>query len=287
MTTLLATTTTANQSNQLTSLNATTGLDKFLGMWLYGKADTTKKSYTRIINRFFDFIGTDNLHSVGLEHLQAWSESLSALKPNTLRTYQGCVKSLLTFAHKLGYLRVNAGVLLKSPKSQDASTLRHISVDQVRQMIQAEPSDRNRLILKVLFQCGLRAEELCNLRWQDLKLGAFQVTGKGSKLRTVPVATSLLQSLESLRRGDNELIFPSRQGTMTRQRIWQIVKVAAKRIGLDNPSPHWLRHGFAYDCKLNGTDDRDLQAVMGHSSYATTARYGKSINQGQLKQSSL
>jgi len=285
--TSLAITTTANQSNQLTNLDASSGLDKFLGMWLYGKADTTKKSYLRIIGRFFDFIGSDNLHDIGLDSLQDWSNSLSNLKTNTLRTYQGCIKSLLTFAHKLGYTRYNAGVLLKSPKSQDASTLRHISVDQVRDMIANEPSDRNQLILKVLFQCGLRAEELCNLRWQDLTLGSFQVLGKGDKLRTVPVATSLLQQLESLRRGDNELIFPSRQGTMTRQRVWQIIKVAAKRIGLDNPSPHWLRHGFAFDCKLHGTDDRDLQAIMGHSSYATTARYGKAINQGQLLQSSL
>ena len=287
MTTLAITATTANQSNQLTSLDAISGLDKFLGMWLYGKANTTKKSYLRIVNRFFDFIGTDNLHSVGLEHLQAWSESLSALKPNTLRTYQGCVKSLLTFAHKLGYTRFNAGVMLKSPKSQDASTLRHISVDQVRQMIANEPSDRNQLILKTLFLCGLRAEELCGLKWQDLVLGSLQVTGKGDKRRTVPVASSLLQQLENLRRGDNELIFPSRQGQMTRQRIWQIVKTAAKRIGLDNPSPHWLRHGFAFDAKQHGTDDRDLQSIMGHSSYATTARYGKAINMGQLKQSSL
>ena len=283
----LAITTTANQSNNLTNLDASSGLDKFLGMWLYGKADTTKKSYLRIINRFFDFIGTDNLHDVGLDSLQAWSESLSALKANTLRTYQATVKSLLTFAHKLGYLRVNIGVMLKSPKSQDASTLRHISVDQVREMIQAEPSDRNRLILKTLFLCGLRAEELCNLRWQDLKLGAFQVLGKGDKLRTVPVNSSLLQSLESIRGEDSSLIFPSRQGTMTRQRVWQVVKTAAKRIGLNNPSPHWLRHGFAYDAKSNGTDDRDLQNIMGHASYATTARYGKSINQGQLKQSCL
>ena len=287
MTTLLAITTTANQSNNLTNLDASSGLDKFLTMWLYGKATTTRQAYLRIVNRFFAFIGHDNLHDVGLDSLQDWSNSLSNLKVNTLRTYQGCIKSLLTFAHKLGYLRVNAGVMLKSPKSQDASTLRHISVDQVRQMIANEPSDRNQLILKVLFLCGLRAEELCNLRWQDLTLGSFQVLGKGNKRRTVPVATSLLQSLESLRRGDNELIFPSRQGTMTRQRVWQIVKVAAKRIGLDNPSPHWLRHGFAYDCKINGTDDRDLQAIMGHASYATTARYGKSINQGQLKQSCL
>ena len=287
MATLLAITTTANQSNNLTNLDASSGLDKFLGMWLYGKADTTKKSYLRIINRFFAFIGHDNLHDVGLEHLQEWSNSLSALKPNTLRTYQATVKSLLTFAHKLGYLPYNAGVMLKSPKSQDASTLRYISVDQVRQMIANEPSDRNQLILRVLFQCGLRAEELANLKWQDLTLGSFQVLGKGSKLRTVPVATSLLQSLEAIRGGDDALIFPSRQGKMTRQRVWQLIKTAAKRIGLNNPSPHWLRHGFAYDAKVNGTDDRDLQTIMGHASYATTARYGKSINQGQLKQSCL
>ncbi len=283
----MATLAITNYTNQLTSLDANTGLDKFLTMWLYGKADSTKKSYLRIINRFFTFVGTDNLHDIGLDSLQDWSNSLSALKPNTLRTYQATVKSLLTFAHKLGYTRFNAGVMLKCPKSQDASTLRHISVDQVRGMISAEPSDRNQLILKVLFLCGLRAEELCNLRWQDLTLGAFHVTGKGDKLRTVPVCSTLLQQLESIRGEDSSLIFPSRQGKMTRQRIWQLVKAAAKRIGLDNPSPHWLRHGFAYDCKINGTDDRDLQAIMGHASYATTARYGKSINQGQLKQSCL
>ncbi|MFM7406742.1 MAG: tyrosine-type recombinase/integrase [Cuspidothrix sp.] len=178
-------------------------------------------------------------------------------------------------------MQYNVAKPIKTPKPKDCLNERIMSEQEITLMIHSETNTRNKLILKMLYYCGLRASELAGLTWGDLcdRTGGGQATiyGKGSKTRVVLIPIQLWRELQQLKgdAGKNDPVFKSRQGKgfMTRAMVWTIVKSSAKRIGLDNPSPHWLRHGHASHSLDRGAPIHLVSQSLGHSSVATTSRY--------------
>lgn len=252
-------------------------VDVLIGMWLHGKAVSTQQSYKRISKLFMNFINKP-LINAGLDDVQRYLDSLQ-LSPNSIKTYASIIKSLISFLHELGIMQYNVAKPVKTPKPKDCLNERIMTEQEVTLMIHGETNTRNKLILKMLYYCGLRASELAGLTWCDLteRAGNGQATiyGKGSKTRVVIIPTQLWRELQQYRGegGKNDLVFQSRQGGMTRATVWNIVKSAAKRIGLDNPSPHWLRHGHASHSLDRGAPIHLVSQSLGHASVATTSRY--------------
>lgn len=254
-------------------------IDMILNMWLHGKATNTQQSYKRISNNFLAFINKPLINS-GLDDVQSFLDSLQ-LSPNTIKMYASIIKSLISFCHELGIMQYNVAKPIKTPKPKDCLTERIMTEQEIMLMIHSENNVRNKLILKMLYYCGLRASELTGLTWGDLsdRSGNGQATiyGKGQKTRIVIIPTQLWRELQELRAdaGKADPLFKSRQGTgfLTRAMVWNIVKMAAKRIGLDNPSPHWLRHGHASHSLDRGAPIHLVSQSLGHASVATTSRY--------------
>ena len=254
-------------------------IDVLLGMWLHGKSASTQQSYKRISNKFIAFIDKP-LINAGLDDVQSFMDSLN-LSPNSMKTYASIIKSLISFLHELGIMQYNVAKPLKTPKPKDSLVERIMTEQEIILMIHSETNTRNKLILKMLYYCGLRASELAGLRWGDLcdRGGNGQATiyGKGSKTRVVIIPVQLFRELDQLRgdAGKNDPVFKSRQGSgfLTRAMVWNIVKSSAKRIGLSNPSPHWLRHGHASHSLDRGAPIHLVSQSLGHASVATTSRY--------------
>jgi integrase/recombinase XerD len=145
---------------------------------------------------------------------------------------------------------------------------------------------RDRALLELLYATGMRASECLTLRPDDVNRSAGYVicTGKGSRQRLVPVGALALQWLGTYlsgarpaltRRGDAGTLFVNpRGGTLSRQALWSIVKLAARRAGIRRPvSPHTLRHSFASHLLEGGADLRAVQAMLGHADISTTQIY--------------
>ncbi|MCM8540276.1 MAG: site-specific tyrosine recombinase XerD [Lentisphaeraceae bacterium] len=145
---------------------------------------------------------------------------------------------------------------------------------------------RNRLILELLYSCGLRVSELCNLKMDspNFQSSIMRVKGKGSKERIVPfgnTAESLMMNY--LRKVRPELdktgkvaeLFLSKNGKkITRSMVWQLIKKLAVEAGINkNIFPHTLRHSFASHLLKNGADLRVIQEMLGHADIATTQIY--------------
>jgi integrase/recombinase XerD len=249
-----------------------------LGMWLHSKSPCTQKAYRRIAQRFLSLVSV-GLHEIGLIHLQQFSDSLGGLSPNSQKTYICVIKSLVSFCHNLGLTKANCGKALRAPKATEALNERILSQEEVGSLINAGGSDRNRLLIKVLYYLGLRAAEVASIQWKDCvsrKVGGqIQVTGKGSKVRVVLVPQQLWTELEALRGKDSDYLFQSRkgQGKLDGSAIWRVVKTAAKSIGIQEISPHWLRHSHASHSLDSGCPIHLLSASLGHSSVSTTSRY--------------
>lgn len=140
---------------------------------------------------------------------------------------------------------------------------------------------RERLILSLLAQCGLRVSELCSLRIEDLDYDMQRLTvreGKGGKDRIIPVRPALLDLVRNYAedRTHGILIRPLREDhdRLTARQVQRIVAIFAKVAGLQQRvHPHTLRHTFAVHCLLAGMNLRTVQKLLGHSSLTTTQIY--------------
>ena len=137
-------------------------------------------------------------------------------------------------------------------------------------------------LLELLYGSGLRATELVSLPLSAVPRDApfLTVTGKGGQQRMVPVSTRAQHALTRwlvLRSPGGKHLFPSssKQGYLTRVRLFQLLRALAARAGLDPEklSPHVLRHAFATHLLEGGADLRVLQMLLGHADIATTQIY--------------
>jgi integrase/recombinase XerD len=260
-----------------------------IAMWLYGKAQTTQLAYQGEIRRFQDVVDKP-LTQTTLRDVQGYISSLTRLAPSSQARAVNAIKSLFSFAHRIGYLPFNVLVPVQAPKFKNTLAERILSDINVQLILGLETKPRDRLILRLLYGAGLRVSELCSLRWRDLQSrgegefpGQVTVFGKGSKTRTVVLPSNLWHDLNTLRNDTNldGPVFPSRKqaGHLTPTQVRRIVKAAAKRAPMLDPetakqvSPHWLRHAHASHSLDRGAPIHLVQATLGHASVATTGRY--------------
>jgi site-specific recombinase XerD len=197
------------------------------------------------------------------------------------------VKSLLSYAHRLGYAHFNAGaaVRVRSDARNRGATLakRIISEVDVALLARGARTKRDRVLLEVLYAGGLRVSEVASLAWADVLVrdkGQVQlsITGKGGIVRQVLLPAPVSKSLLALRgdAGVNDAVFASRKtGAQLGERaMLGLVKRAAARAGLEaRVSPHWLRHAHASHAIDRGATLPEVQSTLGHGNIATTSGY--------------
>ncbi len=194
-----------------------------------------------------------------LEDLQLWSRRLKAqFKPTTIANKVLVIKSLFSFAVKTGYLTFNVGSFLKTPKAKETIGSRILDVEDVKGLIKyGVKNERARLMLSLMYGCGLRVSEVINLTWNDLRPhgdgGKATVFGKGSKTRVVLIPDKLWQQIKEFEKyyRVNQYCFVSRNDNkMDRSVVHRMIKRACKRAGIDErASAHWLRHSHASHSK--------------------------------------
>src|SRR5579864_2967111 len=151
---------------------------------------------------------------------------------------------------------------------------------------------RDRAMLEVFYAGALRVSEIISAKMEDLKLeaGYMLVRGKGDKERVVPLGRSAQEALRAYlaqsrpvlaKRGgkgtatvrSSPLLFIAQGAhSLTRQRVWQMVRTASAASGR-KASPHMLRHSCATHMVENGADLRTVQTILGHADISTTQVY--------------
>jgi integrase/recombinase XerD len=191
---------------------------------------------------------------------------------------------------KTGYLAFNVGSFLKTPKAKETIAERILEVSEVKGLIKygvknerdwLRQPEGHRLLLSLMYGCGLRVSEAIGLTWDDFKKhgdgGKATVFGKGSKTRIVLIPDKLWQQVKEFEKYHrvNQYVFISRNhNQMERSVVHRMIKRACKRAGIDErASAHWLRHSHASHSLEAGCNLRLLQQSLGHASVTTTERY--------------
>jgi integrase/recombinase XerD len=201
---------------------------------------------------------------------------------------------------------VSRGILTRDPTEALAlprierylpETLNELQVEQLIDSIETKAplGLRDRAMVELLYASGLRISELANARLEifNAEERIVRVTGKGNKMRLVPVGRKACEALAAYlsserptlvkRRSGSEIFLSVRGGKLTTARIWQVVKKHARHSGLEkNIYPHLLRHSFATHLLGNGADLRIIQEMLGHADISTTQIYTH-VDQHRLK----
>jgi len=253
-----------------------------LAMWLHGRATNTQRAYVREVGAFFDFVACP-LGAVTLGDVQEYADALvrRGLAPASQSRALAAVKSLFTFAFRIGVLPVNVAAVVPLPRLKFTLAERIVSREVVAQVLASEATPRNRALLRLLYAGGLRISEAVGLLWRDVVArdeGRVQVTvyGKGDRTRAVLLPSCFSAEFAELRGDapDDAPVFVSpRGGALTAGQAYRVVKAAAARGGVPALSPHWLRHCHASHAIEGGKSPHVVMSTLGHASLATTSRY--------------
>lgn len=259
--------------------------EQLIELWLHGRSKHTQRAYQKDIADFLQFVETP-LINMTLGQLQGYADGLHSkeLSPASIKRKLASIKSLFTFAHKIGYLVFDVGKPLKTPYCKDKLAERILSEEEVQTIISSVKNKRNRLIIKTLYYTGIRVSELASLTWKDLQSrnegGQLTVLGKGGKTNTVLIPAHLWDELLTLGTSiyDDNPVFMSRNGKHLHPgHIRKTVKrIAIKAIG-KGATPHFYRHSSASHAILNGCPLHLIQKQLNHASIATTGKYLHSL----------
>jgi integrase/recombinase XerD len=254
--------------------------ETMLGLWLDGKARHTQRAYAADVGGFLAYIGRP-LRTATVGDVQGYAATVAHLAPVSRARKLGSVKSLLSFAHRLGYVAFNVGAPVRLPAVKQTLAERIIPEADVHRLLVLEANPRNHALLRLLYIAGLRISEACNLRWRDLAArddaGQITIMGKGGKTGAILLPASVWRELVTLRGdagADAPVFLSGKGGHLDPVQVHRIVKAAAARAGLAAAlSAHWLRHAHASHALDRGAPIHLVQATLRHSSVATTGRY--------------
>ena len=206
-------------------------------------------------------------------------------KSSQARALSG-IKSFFNFLILNDMIEASPAELIEAPKASRPlpDTLTTAEIDRLIGSIDASTTKglRDRAILELLYSCGLRVSELCELRIGDLFFGEgyIRVTGKGDKQRLVPISAMARERINLYldyrkNRFRDEVLFLNNRGCkLTRVMIFTIIKQAAQRASIDKKiSPHTFRHSFATHLLQGGASIRQVQELLGHENIVTTEIY--------------
>lgn len=261
--------------NKLT--NATND-QEIITLWLSDKTKLTVKSYDRQVKQFLNFVGKD-LTSVMYEDFMQYKGfmRLKGYKPSTQRTKLTAIKSLFSFATKLGYLTANVATIVENVPVKDEVRRKALPHDTISLLVNNANNERDKLIIKTLYLLGLRVSELIDINWNDFNFinGKIdlKVIGKGNKVRHLLVPNDLFQCLLAQKTNDNYVFVSYQNDKLSRQSVNKMLAKLSDKLGIKKINPHAFRHSHATHSLANGCDISLLMQSLGHSSLKITQQY--------------
>ena len=262
-----------------------------------GMSEKTCEGYGSDLRFFAAYLkrcGIENAADVRREDIVAFlaNEREKGMKGSTRARRTAAIRMFFRHLKERRLIKANPSDLMDAPKKALALP-RVLSEQEVFAMLDEvkgkDPvSLRDRAMLEVMYGCGLRVSELCELKREDVVADGelLRILGKGSKERIVPIGTAAGRALTAYFEGSRESftkgnlsenhVFLTRLGRpFTRQGVFKIVRARASAVGIaaDRISPHVLRHCFASHMLSRGADIRAIQELLGHADIGTTQVY--------------
>jgi integrase/recombinase XerC len=254
----------------------------------------TIKAYTRDLSLFAAYAGSRGWKQIDHIAVRGFLSQLysNGLEKTSVARALAAVRSLYRWLAREGVVEQNPAKLVATPrlpkKLPRVPTIEEMNsvIDGEMPAVAAFP-ERDRLMLELLYGCGIRNSELTGINVDDIRLSAeaILIHGKGKKERYVPFGDSVRvalaaylperqKTLAASHKHPNALLINRRGGRLTTRSVGRIIKKIAVAKGLSpDVHPHTLRHAFGTHMLEEGADLRAIQELLGHERLATTQRY--------------
>ena len=255
----------------------------------------TIDAYKRDINQYLTYVrdlDIKNLSDVKSTHIRDYIRALSdrGMAPASISRIISSIRTYYRFLSSENILDENPVLLINNPKlpKKLPDVLSEKEISLIINAIQESSQfyQRDKAIIELLYSCGIRVTELCNLEMSNLFIDEdlIRVMGKGNKERLLPLGIRSKKYLDDyikhsrnshIKKSGSSFVFVSKNGNqLTRAMINIILNKWTQVSGLKKSvSPHKLRHSFATHLLEGGADLRFVQALLGHSDISTTQIY--------------
>src|SRR5678815_2097480 len=256
-----------------------------------GLAKNSLSAYENDLTKLKTWCGKNSyeIENLTRQDLREWMIDLGRTKllDNSKRRIVSALRGFYKFLMIDGHIKINPAENLDLPQKglYLPKFLNQTEMDQLLAVpdVSTETGVRDRALLELMYACGLRVSEAVNVKLGDIDIesGILTTTGKGSKTRRVPVGSSAVEwvkSYLSIRRKKENIeiqnLFVTPAGmAMNRGSIFELVREYGRKAGLQDISPHTLRHSFATHLVQNRADIRSVQQMLGHADISTTQIY--------------
>src|SRR5579864_7707565 len=254
----------------------------------------TIKAYAGDLENFAVYVGARKWPEIDHITIRGFLSHLyeKGLSKTSVARSLAAARSLYKWLALEGVVEQNPAALVATPKLPKKLP-RVPTIEEMNSVLDGQMPEvaafpeRDRLMLELLYGCGIRNSELTGINLDDIRLSAeaILIRGKGKKERYVPfggAAKSALAAylparqamLAAVRKNMAALLVNHRGGRLTTRSVGRIIKTIAVAKGLSpDVHPHTLRHAFGTHMLEEGADLRAIQELLGHERLATTQRY--------------
>jgi integrase/recombinase XerC len=254
----------------------------------------TVKAYSGDLEEFAAYIGSRSWKQIDHVTIRGFLSRLyeKGLGKTSVARALAAVRSLYRWLAQEGVVEQNPAALVSTPKLAKklprVPTIEEMNGVLDGQMPEAAAfPERDRMMLELLYGCGIRNSELVGINLEDIRLSdeAILIRGKGKKQRyvlfgnAVKVALKIylpvrLQKLSERKKSSPALLINLQGSRLTTRSVGRIIKKIAVAKGLSpDVHPHTLRHAFGTHMLEEGADLRAIQEMLGHERLSTTQRY--------------
>lgn len=229
-------------------------------------------------------------------HIRSWFSEMIAeegIQPASIKRKKSSLQSLFKFLIQEGHIKNNPAAVVPTPKLpkrlpktiEPEAIEKIIALDDYIDNDDSWQSKNEKLIIKLLFETGIRRAEICSIQEKDVHISrkTLLIFGKGGKERTVPLHSTTLQLIEyyiqekkklfDLQNNSSLFITPTGKD-IYEQYVYRLVKRFLDKVSsAQKKSPHVLRHTFATALLNNGADISAIKDLLGHASLAATQVY--------------
>jgi len=223
----------------------------------------TVEWYGRLVGRFLAGRGELPLDPAAVEEFLG----LPGASQGTRHAYFRALRAFYGWLERRGLVATNPMRVVVAPRVRRSPPM-GLEAGEVRRVMAAALCRRDKVMLSLLVDTGVRLGELMSMRWEWVGEDTFWVDGKTGK-REVPLSEWMRWTLVGV-----ELPWRSvRGGPLTRKGAYLAVRRCLQRGGIRKGGPHLLRHTFGRLYIRAGGDQFSLQRILGHSDVRTTSIY--------------
>ena len=281
-------------SRQAKAIVATAVADFLRHLHERNSSPHTIKAYKQDLELFSIYAGSRRWKQIDHIAVRGFLSQLygKGLSKTSVARALAAVRSLYRWLAREGLVEQNPAKLVATPKLPKklprVPTIEEMNfvIDGAMPEAAAFP-ERDRLMLELLYGCGIRNSELTGINLENILLSAeaILIRGKGKKERYVPFGDSVTGALKAylperqkilaaFNTQTSALLINRRGGRLTTRSVGRIIKKIAVAKGLaPDVHPHTLRHAFGTHMLEEGADLRAIQELLGHERLATTQRY--------------